>query len=79
MRDYETCNSENPIANWTSGGGVDGVSLNMTRNYYFISGKGFCYGGMKVAVRVENPVKKIARPAAVSAIFALWDSFLRFW
>ncbi|KAM7520696.1 hypothetical protein LguiB_019658 [Lonicera macranthoides] len=51
---YETCNSDNPIHNWTTGAGRDVVPLNVTRPYYFISGKGFCYGGMKIAVNVEN-------------------------
>ncbi|KAL4363068.1 hypothetical protein GQ457_04G033310 [Hibiscus cannabinus] len=53
--DYESCNSDHPLHNWTTGAGRDVVPLNVTRHYYFISGKGFCYGGMKVAVRVENP------------------------
>ncbi|KAM7520695.1 hypothetical protein LguiB_019657 [Lonicera macranthoides] len=53
--DYETCNSDNPIHNWTTGAGRDVVPLNVTRPYYFISGKGFCHGGMKVAIYVENP------------------------
>lgn len=53
--DYESCNSDHPLHNWTTGAGRDVVPLNVTRHYYFISGKGFCYGGMKLAVRVENP------------------------
>lgn len=53
--DYETCNSDNLIHNWTTGAGRDVVPLNVTRPYYFISGKGFCHGGMKVAIYVENP------------------------
>ncbi|KAI9153036.1 hypothetical protein LWI28_004828 [Acer negundo] len=53
--DYESCNSDHPLQNWTRGAGRDVVPLNVTRHYYFISGKGFCYGGMKLAVRVENP------------------------
>ncbi|XVF58345.1 hypothetical protein PTKIN_Ptkin07bG0058800 [Pterospermum kingtungense] len=53
--DYESCNSHHPLYNWTTGAGRDVVQLNVTRQYYFISGKGFCYGGMKLAVRVENP------------------------
>ncbi|XVF16686.1 hypothetical protein REPUB_Repub10bG0053600 [Reevesia pubescens] len=53
--DYESCNSDHPLHNWTTGAGRDVVPLNITRHYYFISGKGFCYGGMKIAVRVENP------------------------
>ncbi|KAK3026222.1 hypothetical protein RJ639_040507 [Escallonia herrerae] len=51
---YETCNSDHPIHNWTTGAGRDVVPLNVTRHYYFISGKGFCYGGMKLAVLVED-------------------------
>ncbi|XP_052188316.1 lamin-like protein [Diospyros lotus] len=53
--DYEACNSDHPLHNWTTGAGRDVVPLNQTRNYYFISGKGFCFGGMKVAIHVENP------------------------
>ncbi|XAR71271.1 hypothetical protein NMG60_11028456 [Bertholletia excelsa] len=52
---YETCNSDHPLHNWTTGAGRDVVPLNVTRHYYFISGKGFCYGGMKLAVVVHNP------------------------
>ncbi|XP_061358116.1 early nodulin-like protein 17 [Gastrolobium bilobum] len=53
--DYESCNSDHPRHNWTTGAGRDVVPLNVTRDYYFISGKGFCFGGMKIAVHVENP------------------------
>ncbi|XP_057447662.1 early nodulin-like protein 17 [Lotus japonicus] len=51
---YENCIAEHPIHNWTTGAGRDVVPLNVTRHYYFISGNGFCYGGMKLAVRVEK-------------------------
>lgn len=53
--DYESCNSDHPLHNWTTGAGRDVVPLNVTRHFYFISGKGFCFSGMKLAVRVENP------------------------
>ncbi|KAL6953532.1 hypothetical protein U1Q18_038570 [Sarracenia purpurea var. burkii] len=53
--DYESCNSDHPLHNWTTGAGRDVVPLNVTRQYYFVSGKGFCYGGMKISVLVENP------------------------
>ncbi|KAM7278873.1 hypothetical protein ACFE04_006007 [Oxalis oulophora] len=53
--DYESCNSDHPLHNWTTGAGRDVVPLNVTRHYYFVSGKGFCYGGMKLAVLVKNP------------------------
>lgn len=52
--DYEACNSDHPLHNWTTGAGRDVVPLNVTRRYYFLSGKGFCYSGMKMAVQVEN-------------------------
>ncbi|GAV77589.1 Cu_bind_like domain-containing protein [Cephalotus follicularis] len=52
--DYESCNADNPLQNWTRGAGRDVAPLNVTRNYYYISGKGFCFGGMKLAVHVEN-------------------------
>lgn len=52
--DYELCNADHPLHNWTTGAGRDVVPLNVTRHYYFISGKGFCYGGVKVAIRVEK-------------------------
>ncbi|BFG26622.1 hypothetical protein CerSpe_128960 [Prunus speciosa] len=52
--DYVSCNADHPLHNWTTGAGRDVVPLNVTRHYYFISGNGFCYGGMKLAVKVEN-------------------------
>ncbi|XP_050230198.1 early nodulin-like protein 17 [Mercurialis annua] len=52
--DYESCNSDHFLHNWTTGAGRDVVPLNVTRDYYIISGKGFCYGGMKLAIHVEK-------------------------
>ncbi|RVW30460.1 Lamin-like protein [Vitis vinifera] len=37
---YESCNSDHPLHNWTTGAGRDVVPLNVTRKYYFLSGKG---------------------------------------
>nr|TKS08277.1 plastocyanin-like domain-containing family protein [Populus alba] len=54
-KDFESCNSDHPLHNLTRGAGRDVVPLNVTCNYYFISGKGICYGGMKLAVHVANP------------------------
>lgn len=55
LTDYELCSSEHQLHNWTTGAGGDAVPLNVTRKYYFISGKGFCNRGMKLAINVENP------------------------
>ncbi|KNA17429.1 hypothetical protein SOVF_080050, partial [Spinacia oleracea] len=52
---YESCNTDHPIGNWTTGAGRDVVPLNVTRHRYFVSGKGFCFGGMKLSVRIEKP------------------------
>ncbi|KAK3413432.1 hypothetical protein EUGRSUZ_I01995 [Eucalyptus grandis] len=92
--DYESCNSNHPLVNWTTGKGRDVVPLNVTRPYYFISGNGFCFGGAKLAINVENPPPppvasplKSGSPAsyrgrivlpAVFAIGAMWDAFLGF-
>ncbi|KAF5175600.1 lamin-like protein [Thalictrum thalictroides] len=52
---YDNCIADHPVHNWTTGAGRDVVPLNVTRHYYFISGNGFCYGGMKLAVLVTKP------------------------
>lgn len=69
---YETCNAEHPLHNYTTGAGRDVVALNVSRNYYFISSKGFCYSGMKLAVHV---VKTPSPPSA--ALPAKGDSSSR--
>ncbi|KMT13300.1 hypothetical protein BVRB_4g085580 [Beta vulgaris subsp. vulgaris] len=56
---YETCNSDHLLGNYTTGAGRDVVELNVTGYRYFISGNGFCYGGMKLAV---HTVKKPSPP-----------------
>ncbi|KAM5581307.1 lamin-like protein [Rosa sericea] len=62
---YETCTSDHPLHNWTTGVGRDVVPLNVTRRYYFLSGNGFCYSGMKMAVQVEKlPPPPKAAPVA---------------
>ncbi|XP_073525334.1 uncharacterized protein [Phyllobates terribilis] len=52
---YESCNTDHPMTNWTRGAGRDVVPLNMTKMRYFVSGKGFCFSGMKLAVDTKNP------------------------
>ncbi|KAK6234710.1 hypothetical protein SCA6_010047 [Theobroma cacao] len=50
---YEKCNETDFMTNITRGG-RDVFELKEARPYYFISGRGFCFDGMKVAVRVED-------------------------
>ncbi|KAJ9562240.1 hypothetical protein OSB04_007400 [Centaurea solstitialis] len=49
---YETCNAEHPVHNYTTGAGRDVVALNVTKDRYFMSSKGSCYGGMKLHVHL---------------------------
>ncbi|XP_057769609.1 early nodulin-like protein 17 [Salvia miltiorrhiza] len=89
---FESCNSEHPLHNWTTGAGRDVVPLNVTKTFYFISGKGFCFSGMKVAIHVEkpppppssSPIKSSSPPSLRSRVFvpalfavaAAWDALL---
>ncbi|XP_038696616.1 lamin-like protein [Tripterygium wilfordii] len=66
--DYDACNADHPLHNYTTGAGRDVVHLNVTRHYYFISGKGFCFSGMKLAIRVQNlPPPPTAAPSKSDA------------
>ncbi|XP_051118709.1 lamin-like protein [Andrographis paniculata] len=65
---YDTCNADHPLHNFTTGVGRDVVELNVTKTYYFISSKGYCYGGLKIAVNVEKaPPPPQASPAKNSS------------
>ncbi|KAL0558677.1 hypothetical protein IC582_003256 [Cucumis melo] len=50
---YENCNDKDFIFNITKGG-RDVFNLTEAKTYYFLSGRGFCFQGMKVAVFVEE-------------------------
>ncbi|MCL7033258.1 hypothetical protein MKW94_004282 [Papaver nudicaule] len=49
---YEACNPKKPFRNLTTSSGRVPVLLSAATSYYFIDGQGYCFGGMKVAVRV---------------------------
>ncbi|KAL5583097.1 hypothetical protein UlMin_015539 [Ulmus minor] len=51
---YENCNDKDFITNITRGG-RDVFNLTEGKTYYFMSGRGYCFQGMKLAV----PVKEI--------------------
>ncbi|XP_076895728.1 early nodulin-like protein 17 [Bidens hawaiensis] len=87
---FETCNAEHPVHNYTTGAGRDVVELNVTHDRYFISSKGSCYGGMKMQVHLSKippppraaPSKSASStlsplliPVAVT-IAAVWDLLL---
>uniref|UniRef100_A0A7N0RAB8 Phytocyanin domain-containing protein n=1 Tax=Kalanchoe fedtschenkoi TaxID=63787 RepID=A0A7N0RAB8_KALFE len=50
---YENCVEADFITNITRGG-RDVFQLNYSRPYYFISGYGQCWGGVKLAINVED-------------------------
>ncbi|XP_028800037.1 lamin-like protein [Neltuma alba] len=50
---YENCIETDFINNITRGG-RDVFQLTEPRLYYFLSGRGFCWQGMKVAIQVVN-------------------------
>ncbi|XP_021861961.2 early nodulin-like protein 20 [Spinacia oleracea] len=64
---YENCNSNNFIANVTKGG-RDVYQLKEARPYYFICSKGYCYGGMKVAINVKNSSLPAPSPQGNNAV-----------
>ncbi|ERN06540.1 hypothetical protein AMTR_s00058p00113300 [Amborella trichopoda] len=49
---YNTCSTQDAIANLTTSSGRIVVLLNDTGHYYFICGNGFCFGGMKMSLLV---------------------------
>ncbi|KAI3913950.1 hypothetical protein MKW98_010762 [Papaver atlanticum] len=52
--DYESCSTDHPLYNISKGGGRDVYQLNHARPYYFISGGGFCWQGMKLTLVVQE-------------------------
>ncbi|KAL9233662.1 hypothetical protein vseg_008627 [Gypsophila vaccaria] len=52
---YRDCNNNFMITNITRGAGRDVYQLKEARPYYFICTRGYCYGGMKLAINVTLP------------------------
>ncbi|XP_057984286.1 early nodulin-like protein 19 [Malania oleifera] len=59
---YEQCIDQNFITNVTKGG-KDVFNLTEARPYYFLSGRGFCFSGVKLAVPVRVPPPPSPPPA----------------
>ncbi|KAG6467220.1 lamin-like protein [Zingiber officinale] len=49
---YNKCDASNPISNYSKGRSY-AFQLNHTGPYYFICSRGFCYGGMRLAIVAE--------------------------
>ncbi|MCL7030582.1 hypothetical protein MKW94_011657 [Papaver nudicaule] len=67
--DYDSCSIDHFLYNISRGGGRDVYQLNHSRPYYFISGGGYCWQGLKLAVSVQElpPAPAEAPKAASSA------------
>ncbi|CAL9052559.1 early nodulin-like protein 19 [Musa acuminata AAA Group] len=50
---YNKCDASNPISNYSKGRSY-AFELNHTGRYYFICSRGYCYGGMRLAIAVEH-------------------------
>lgn len=59
---YENCRDTDFIKNISRGGGKDVFQLTEEKTYYFLSGGGFCWGGMKVAIDVTDYVAPAPQP-----------------
>lgn len=58
---YENCVDTGFIQNITGGAGRDVFQLKEVKTYYFLSGGGFCWQGMKVAIKVTEDVAPTPR------------------
>ncbi|XP_024016935.1 lamin-like protein [Morus notabilis] len=59
---YENCDDQSFIKNITQGG-RDVYELTEARPYYFLSGGGYCYHGMRVAIFVDDRLLPATDPA----------------
>lgn len=71
---YENCIEADFIKNITKGG-RDVFQLTETKTYYFLSGRGFCWSGVKVAIDVTDYVAPAPKPthtghSSASALYA---------
>ncbi|KAG5527589.1 hypothetical protein RHGRI_028489 [Rhododendron griersonianum] len=66
---YQLCNDQNFITNITRGG-RDVFNLTQARPYYFLSGGGYCFQGMKLAINVEVYVPApLAPPPSKNGVY----------
>ncbi|OWM74777.1 lamin-like protein [Punica granatum] len=73
---YETCNSEAGFITNVTRGGRDVFQLTQPRTYYFLCSRGFCWGGMKVAISVQEPPPPVPAPAKSTATSSARPSLL---
>ncbi|CAL9137897.1 unnamed protein product, partial [Musa acuminata var. zebrina] len=50
---YNKCDASNPISNYSKGRNY-AFQLNHTGRYYFVCSRGYCYGGMRLAILAER-------------------------
>lgn len=59
---YEHCIDTGVIKNVSRGAGRDVFQLTEVKTYYFLSGGGYCWNGMKVAIDVTENVAPTSSP-----------------
>ncbi|GAU21622.1 hypothetical protein TSUD_251040 [Trifolium subterraneum] len=59
---YENCIDAGFIKNITGGAGRDVFQLTKKKTYYFLSGGGYCWQGLKVAIDVNDYVAPAPAP-----------------
>ncbi|XP_021830771.1 lamin-like protein isoform X2 [Prunus avium] len=55
------------VGDWLCGAGRDVFNLTQTKTYYFLSGGGYCFQGLKVAVNVLRPMPPAPAPTSTSS------------
>ncbi|KAF0915486.1 hypothetical protein E2562_036530 [Oryza meyeriana var. granulata] len=50
---YNKCDATNAISNYSKGRSY-AFELNETKTYYFICSYGYCFGGMRLAIKTEK-------------------------
>ncbi|QCD92650.1 lamin-like protein [Vigna unguiculata] len=72
---YENCIDRDFISNVTRGG-RDVVQMTEARTYYYLSGGGYCFHGMKVAVNVQQLPAMAPAPSSMAVSSSLLPSLM---
>ena len=67
---YNKCDATNAIYNYSKGRSF-AVQLNETKTYYFICSYGYCFGGMRLAIKAEKLPPPSPPPSAINRSAAI--------
>jgi hypothetical protein len=74
---YNKCDATNAIYNYSKGR-TFAFQLNETKTYYFICSYGYCFGGMRLAIKAEKLPPPSPPPSASDRSSAAIAAFARF-